>query len=366
MANIVEKIAGKYGLKLNRNKCKIMIFNSKQKIKEIAEIEVVKNIKYLGIKIDNERKWYKSQKLKSNETALKMTNIMYSILGNCCNRMLIGKTFWKGLALPTFMYGQEIIIYNVSDLERMQRKENNAYRMILQLPRYTANAFLRGEVGASSFKARDMKNKIMYVKHALKEDGNGIVRKIIREEIDRLDSEWIKKVDEYRKELELSWEAIQRESKEQIKERIQDWDTIQWRKEISSKTTLQIYRNAKNIISEENWFRNGQKYNVMMKARSDTLKLAWREWVMESEKICKMCGLEVETLKHFLIECNELQSIRNNYIELQWPKIESAEENIKKMLLLSEDNERREEYYIDLLWEMWMERRRKCEEINVE
>ena len=34
---------------------------------------------------------------------------------------------------------------------------------------------------------------------------------------------------------------------------------------------MAIYKNMKLKVKEEKWFRNGEKYNVMMRARPDTL-----------------------------------------------------------------------------------------------
>ena len=73
----------------------------------------------------------------------------------------------------------------------------------------------------------------------------------------------------------------------------------------------------------------------MMKARSNTMKLRWRNWGTDEEKICQTCNCEVETLEHFLIDYHPLQEVRNQVVDLQWPKNENdKEENISKMLLL--------------------------------
>ena len=93
--------------------------------------------------------------------------------------MLIGKTFCKGLLLPNILCGKDIIVYNKSELEQLQKLNNKACRTILNEPTYTAIEFLRGEVGMSSATARDMKNKIPFLKHALKNDGNSILKEIV-------------------------------------------------------------------------------------------------------------------------------------------------------------------------------------------
>ena len=161
MLNIVEKVSEECGLKLNKQKCKILIFNNKDKLEKLNNIDVVEEITYLGINIRSKRKWYSENNKKNIEKANKLCNNLYSVLGNSCNKMLIGKTYWKSLALANFLYFQEIIIFNKTDLQKLQEIENRAYRHILQVPTYTAIEFLRGEVGVSSMITRDMKSKIM-------------------------------------------------------------------------------------------------------------------------------------------------------------------------------------------------------------
>ena len=116
--------------------------------------------------------------------ANKFVNQIYSILGNSCNRMLIGKTYWKGLVLQVLLYCTEIIVFNEEELKKLQTCDNKAYRFILKVPEFTAVEFLRGEVGASSSKARDIKNKILFLKHSLKQGGNTLLTKIVEDDLE--------------------------------------------------------------------------------------------------------------------------------------------------------------------------------------
>ena len=117
--------------------------------------------------------------------------------------MLIGKTFWKGAVLPNILYGSDVINYNASELSNIQVIENKAYRLILQVPHCTANSFLRGEIGASSSKARDMKNKILFLRHCYQPNTNSLLREIITKDFERELTPFIKTVKGYLKELKL-------------------------------------------------------------------------------------------------------------------------------------------------------------------
>ena len=147
-----------------------------------------------------------------------------------------------------------------------------------------------------------------------------------------------------------------------VRERVDEWDTLTWQLGIQQKSTLYIYREYKRNVREETWFYNSGKANLMMRARSNTLKLGWREFGLGEVKICKMCGLEDETLKHFLILCPSLQEMRNKYIELQWPPISGRQSIMAEMLLLTRVDEK---YYIEILWNLWNDRREILKRMSV-
>ena len=66
-----------------------------------------------------------------------------------------------------------------------------------------------------------------------------------------------------------------------------------------------------------------------------------------------MCREGIESLKHFMLECDKLQDVRNKYIELQRP----ANENTNKLLgeILFFEHERTE-YYLDIVADLWKAR----------
>ena len=348
----IQNICIKYGLQLNKSKCKILSFNVKDKLETCSGIEIVQKKKSLGILIDNKRKCFESYKQKKIEDGLKFSNILYSFLGNSVNRLLVGKTYWKGAVLPNIMYGSDVINYNASELSKIQVVENKAYRLILQVPYYTANSFLRGEIGASSSKSRDMKNKILFLKHCFKTDTNSLLNDIITKDFENELTPWLKTVKSYLKDLKLALNDVLFLSDQLITDKIYAEDSKLWRQDIESKVTLNLYRN-KLEISEIKWFRNHPKYYIMMRARSNTLDLEWRNRNTNENKTCKLCNLEIETLSHFLLNCYILQDIRNSCSPFQLPRIENDLELLKELLLFENKYGIKPHFYIDLLCNLW-------------
>ena len=176
----IQKVAKEFGLEINKNKSNIMIFNTKNKVEEIGGIKVVSNMKYLGITICDGKDMYRIHKENKIELAERLANITYSVLNRSCNRLLIGKTYWKNVALPAILYGSSIIDWNKKEIEKLQIHQNNVCRKIMAAPRWTTICALQGEIGLSSMSDRINQNKIQYRRHRLKE-GNELIKTIVEE-----------------------------------------------------------------------------------------------------------------------------------------------------------------------------------------
>ena len=129
------------------------MYNGKDNDK-IENIEIAEQGKYLGMQMTNDKKWYRKHIEERVKKGVKMGNYISTIIGGCCNRLLVGKTIWKNMALPSILYGQELIIYRQADMEKLQRTEYKAIRNVLKLPIYTPQEYLRGEMGVSAAQLR--------------------------------------------------------------------------------------------------------------------------------------------------------------------------------------------------------------------
>ena len=155
--------------------------------------------------------------------------------------------------MANFLYCQEIIIFNKTDIQKLQEIENRAYRHILQVPTYTAIEFLHGEVGSSSMITRDMKSKIMYTKHALTTRNNDLLNHVIRSEIERKESTWITTVIKYLDMLKINFNDVMNKNKNEIIKILNDFDNLEWKEKMINKSTLSLYSQYKLNIEQESW-----------------------------------------------------------------------------------------------------------------
>ena len=119
--DIITQISREYGLEMNSEKSCVMICNVREQHEHLRNIKVVQIMKYIGMEINNKRNNFKTQRGKIVDNARNIANITYSVIEKRCNKLLIGKTFWKSIALPSLLYGTNII--SLSD-DNIKNTEN--------------------------------------------------------------------------------------------------------------------------------------------------------------------------------------------------------------------------------------------------
>ena len=86
---------------------------------------------------------------------------------------MMEKTYWKGVVLPSALYGAEVIDMKVEEIEKLQKAENTAMRRILKAPKWAAHAAISGEIGISNMKSRIARSSLLYLRRI--ETGNNEV-----------------------------------------------------------------------------------------------------------------------------------------------------------------------------------------------
>ena len=99
---------------------------------------------------------------------------------------------------------------------------------------------------------------------------------------------------------------------------------------MQEKETLKWYRRGKNKIGYDNCYINTQGSKLLARARTNTLQV--EEFIhrrdRNHEKICRLCMLEEEDLKHFMLRCPRLRSRRNNSMLRKWYNVDKDQQLI--------------------------------------
>ena len=105
----LNEIATELGMKINKNKSTVLLFNSDNEIMEIEGIEVGDNMRYLGVVINSNKNYLGMHKEKKIKMAKLHSNLTYSVIHKSCNKVTIGKTYWENVILPSVLFGSSVI-----------------------------------------------------------------------------------------------------------------------------------------------------------------------------------------------------------------------------------------------------------------
>ena len=150
------------------------------------------------------------------------------------------------------------------------------------------------------------------------------------------------------------------EKKEEIAKKIRSWDTERWKTDMEGKESLIIYRSWKKEVKEEQIYDNRYSSVLLLKARTDTLPLNYKNRHTGGDIKCIPCGASKEDINHFILECPEYKDIRPEIVELQQPYEEDGRRVIGKFLFDETNIEKKKE----ILQKLWRKRQKKIKVLN--
>ena len=133
------------------------------------------------------------------------------------------------MAIPQALYGRAVIPTTETDIKKLQRIENRVWRYLLGIGGYSTVESLRGEIGASSVRARIMESMLAYIINV----NNGKfenIKEMMNDAIKRKKGKWYRTVNKYRQDLDLSWEDLLSMDRKALKKCVNKYDTDLWEK----------------------------------------------------------------------------------------------------------------------------------------
>ena len=237
----VREISRTFGLELNEEKSAIIVSKGNIGVREMEGIKVVKEVKYLGLKITGDRKMFEKQKQELIKKAEGRATEISSIIETSCNKLLVGKTWWKNVIVPGVLTGVGVLSFTVEQVDRLQVIENRVYRRLMGVTRATAISALRGEVGASLMRSRIIESKVKLAKSMMTSD-NELVREVANRVLRDGDSNWNKLLKRYMVEVGIGRGDLETMDKEGIRAKVREYDNKEWREELNARSTLWVYR----------------------------------------------------------------------------------------------------------------------------
>ena len=80
------------------------------------------------------------------------------------NKYEVGRSLWKGMAVPHCLYGAEIIRFTEKNIQELEKVQDMTGRWGLGANRHTRLEAVRGDMGWSTFRERIAKGKLSFIK----------------------------------------------------------------------------------------------------------------------------------------------------------------------------------------------------------
>ena len=88
------------------------------------------------------------------------------------------------------------------------------------------------------------------------EKGSDLLKKVFLHHYEHNETQHVQLIKRYMEAMEVDLDSIQSNSNDEIRKRVNRWDTARWKEETEQKSTLRLYRKYKTEIEEVKWFDN--------------------------------------------------------------------------------------------------------------
>ena len=169
--NLLEEWLSENSLKINTSKTKYMIIKNKYNVISTQsnidvciygnKIELVNEYKYLGVIIDDQLSFSKHAGYVTSKIAKKI-----NLLGRISNvtTQWTRTVIYKSIISPHLNYCSSILfLLNNSELDKLQKKQNQAMRIILKCSKYTNIRLMLNNVGVLSVKQTITFNTMTFI-----------------------------------------------------------------------------------------------------------------------------------------------------------------------------------------------------------
>ena len=396
LLDVVHGYGSDFGVRFSSEKSQVMVVNRGEDERNRTwwlgdtELRQTEAYKYLGVwmspsgceRTKNEKISLVNQWVGRLGSVARMRACKYDVL----------REVWKSVAVPSVMYGMEVLSWNESEVDKLEVGQNRIGRLALNAPRYAAVEALRGDMGWSTFRERLRKATLRYKVRLERMDDARVARKVHMWSM--VESKWIKNcmrmaIDSGMRVRWMPREGGRRFCEWKLNDRTRvgiEWDVKKWKKEIDSgvkgdgmrrwkhamerKSTLEWFR-EKEAPQCVSWYDGSLGGDLLFQARAQCMNVNARNyrWSESRSKVCQKCDRGVdETVVHVMLLCERYRRERTEMMRVVLSEMgrdvndRTARTEREWMLLLlglnGEANDRIMEAVKSFLEQMWCARNR--------
>ena len=287
-----------------------MVKGNKQ-LKENMGIEIRDNLKYLGLNYAGRWSIWKKQREIMKNKAISMSMKIVPLAKETVDCIGMTDMLWTGEALPSILYGTEVVAMTKETIASLEKQQNNVARQVLGMNRSINGNVVRSEMGWKSMEGHIYKRKMNFWVYLHQLDEHRWA-KIMLEESIRIRTEWYKECVAIRVELGILGKSRNmsiQQWKKYVNWKVKKWEDKQNRAAIEQCKSLRHYDKSFDGRREEYLDRRGWK--VISKFR---LGVPLIESRIEDNGKCRLCGEQFRDMNHIVINCNRLKKLERSKV----------------------------------------------------
>jgi len=282
------------------------------------------NGRYLGISWKRTESIFSPQMDLAIKKGARMVGILAYLIRKTNNPTHMLKKLWETYALPMILYGTEVMTVTSTALETLEVQQRSLIKNVFKFPAYTATVACEILSGLQPIKFVIAKRKINYLMYVQNCDDTRWVKWALQEQLKwarrdhicgphdlspqtanlkpYVQTYWLKHVLWLANEMNIPINRMW--TKLDLKLLFIQQHKIKLQRELTD--TLRYFD---NIIHTQDDIYNSWYHLWWQKARTESMFLFHRK--TEGQQQCPVCTNQIETLEHFLIECDRYASEAN-------------------------------------------------------
>lgn len=235
------------------------------------------------------------------------------------NQYEVLRALWKMVAVSGLTYANAVLCLSTGMREFLERRQREVGRMALGTHRQTPVEAIQGELGWSSFTAREAVAKAAYENRLLCLPEANLARQVlVYLSFSGRSTRWTRRTVKLRRVFDLPMVSLATAatagSRKEVHERVQSAETRKWQEACQQKSSLAVYCREKTEIRREWLYDNSKGSGLLAEARCGVLRTrTWRaRFTANLAKTCALCDSAEETTEHVVVACTWVQEAGGN------------------------------------------------------
>ena len=334
LLNQLEVFCKRWGLNVNINKSKIMVFRNGGKLRANEKLfykgnslEIVPYFKYLGLMITSRLNWSLAQKTLANQAAKSLFVIKKANLASGGLNPDVLLNLFDKLIVPILLYGSEI--WGLSTRDCIEKVQLKFLKYVLGVPLSTPNAAVQGEFGRYPVSVLAVMRSVKYWLKVVCMD-NSRTPKAALNMLTSLDesskTNWVSHIKHllFRHGFGIVYingnVGDEQGFLSQLKERLIIEAQHNWRVDVNVNGRLKTYSQFKSILEPEKYltcidtfaFRQAL---ALFRCSSHSLLIEKGRHlnICKEDRLCSICNV-IDDEEHAITKCVKYSSQRKHYV----------------------------------------------------